>query len=68
MILSFYPVWHARRHGGLFLGLRIDCPVSLVDFDATDGIETEFNRVSICLGFLFFSMRVYLDYGHRPGP
>jgi hypothetical protein len=64
----------ARYAGGLFLGFKIHYPTRIWDGPYTDIHGAERNDVSNMtwdsigceIGFLFWELRFYIDYNHKP--
>lgn len=65
MKIKLKPKWHCRKHGGLFLGMRMDFPLHLVgEFDREAQEWESWKTLSFSFGFLFFSVNVDFEYGH----
>lgn len=53
----------ARRAGGLFLGLRLHFPCSLVEYDRSPAVH--WRRIDISVGLIFWTLYTSIDYGHH---
>lgn len=64
MKIKVEKVWHCRRNGGLFLGFRVDFPITLWESKGLDK-DTTWKRFGVALGFLVFSIRIIVDYDFK---
>ena len=61
--LSIYPQWHCRNGGGLFLGIRLQFPVTNYDSEAFASNHT-YSCLRLTLGLLVFSINVEVKYNY----
>jgi len=61
--LSIYPQWHCRNGGGLFLGIRLQFPVTNYDSEAFASNHT-YSCLRLTLGLLVFSINVDVKYNY----
>jgi len=59
--------WTCRRWGGVFLGLRINFPVTITDYDGKNN-NSVWRHIFIGLGFFFFTWNIDIDYNFRDEP
>ena len=61
MKLKFRANYHAKFHGGLFLGLRFNFPITILDTDS----ESTYKLSSLNFGLILFTLSIDFTWGKK---
>lgn len=59
--IGFNLQWHARKGGGLFLGVRLDFPCYIFDMER----NSHYTLIKLKIGLLLFTLNIDIMHSHK---
>jgi hypothetical protein len=54
--------YNARKHGGLFLGIRVHFPITICD---DNNINYTWRNTSLNIGLVVYTLNIEINYAHK---